>query len=1015
MAVRRGGALMRNETTKIGTSSSVFNGPPEPDKAAMLEAFSVLFEPDDIIELRAFRKGKKQTDAGYFDGSHRKALTEIAWKYSKTGAAVYVILNRVDPQLLGRYANRMQSYAQATTTDANIVQRRWLLVDLDPARPKDTSATEAQLQAVRDKANACHEFLRDQGWPEPITAESGNGMHLLYPLDLPNDDTIRGIIRGCLEGLGHRFDDQVVSVDRSVFNAARIIKLYGTVATKGDHTPGTPWRLSRMVSIPERGDVVTLEQLKAIHPAKTEGNKARQQQSGNTTYERVAFDLIDFLDRLAIEYDQDLHDGRERYKLYHCPFDPSHGKGEAAIFRSPDGKLGFKCQHNSCADRKWGDVRALIDGPKDERARRSDASPEQNIDTMIDALPSDTERDTARQVLAALEHIPGDAVLGEGPKKAPLRAERAIGYGLNNEYAADPDTVMLGRELCARWDRRNDRDSVGSYDRADPYYVAKGTPISIDSVFKLARGHGWAGKVAQTENGDIDTNTPPPKPDAAMLFGLVGDVARAAAKDSEVNPVAAALNFLSFLGSQIGRDVYLQVGNTYHHPNLFTLQAGRSGRGRKGDSIALIHRIRRRIDEVFAGTLGQTHTGGLSTREGLALLIHDGFRDGKKEVEPILDKRLWVVESEFANVLHQGKREGNTLSAALRDTWDGVSIKPAIKTSRVWASRPHIGLACAITPSELTGLIASRDLTNGFANRFLIVWAERTGLVPFPRPTPKDVLDELTSRTASVISFAKGKYPAEADTREMQLSQAARECYDAAYRTELNRPEASDLLTSLLERRAPYSLRLAMLFALTDKTLVIEKHHLEAALGWIRYARDSVRFIFAEAAGVADGEERADIARRLLDFLKDKPDGATRTVVINDCFGKRVSASKIDDAIKGLMTATPPRIDIEERARDRGKPGSPTKIYRAISNEVRGTCGISGMSGTTRDSGFAERAESGGLWETITGTSSTLRDIPQHSEIAESHESSHIPHYPQVPHQPIGTSGAASGVIEVTI
>ena len=138
-------------------------------------------------------------------------------------------------------------------------------------------------------------------------------------------------------------------------------------------------------------------------------------------------------------------------------------------------------------------------------------------------------------------------------------------------------------------------------------------------------------------------------------------------------------------------------------------------------------------------------------------MIHDGWTMGKKVVQPIHDKRLWVIESEFANVLHQGKRDGNTLSSALRDAWDGVSIKPATKGHpRVWASDPHICLSGAVTPSELHGLIEARDLTNGFANRFLVIWAERTTMIPFPKATSQAEVDALAQRVVEVIRFAGG-------------------------------------------------------------------------------------------------------------------------------------------------------------------------------------------------------------------------------------------------------------------
>lgn len=179
-----------------------------------------------------------------------------------------------------------------------------------------------------------------------------------------------------------------------------------------------------------------------------------------------------------------------------------------------------------------------------------------------------------------------------------------------------------------------------------------------------------------TDNQEDDL-IPPPEPTKPMFYGLVGKMAAIAAEKTEVNPVAAAAAFLSFLGANCGRDTFLNVANTCHHPRLFTLHIGRSGRGRKGDSQQLTLRIRQHIDSLDKKLLGQLHTGGLSSREGLASLIQDAQGDKGG----MIDKRLWVIESEFSNVLHQTKRDGNTLSSSLRDAWDGGDIKPAIKSS----------------------------------------------------------------------------------------------------------------------------------------------------------------------------------------------------------------------------------------------------------------------------------------------------------------------------------------------
>jgi hypothetical protein len=155
-----------------------------------------------VIELRSFAKGRKRTDAGYFDGDHRQALAEHAARLNGAGAAVYVTLNPINPQLLSRYANRIEVGATATTTDAQVTRRRWLLLDFDPTRPTDTSATDAQLESAKGAARACFRSLRAEGWPDPLAAESGNGAHLLYPLDLPNDNESRDLVKGALDRAG---------------------------------------------------------------------------------------------------------------------------------------------------------------------------------------------------------------------------------------------------------------------------------------------------------------------------------------------------------------------------------------------------------------------------------------------------------------------------------------------------------------------------------------------------------------------------------------------------------------------------------------------------------------------------------------------------------------------------------------------------------------------------------------------------------------------------------------------
>lgn len=341
---------------------------PKPDKAGMRAALDTMFDPDQVIELRALHKGRKRTDAGYFDGEHRDALVNEAARLNAAGAAVYVTMNKIDPQLLGRCCNRVQDYVTVTVTDKDVIRRRWLLTDFDPVRPTDTSATDVQVAAAEARASACCDAMKAEGWPDPLIAASGNGAHLLYPIDLPNDAESTALVKGALAGVAAQFDTETVKVDQAVFNGGRITKAYGTVATKGDHTPLTPWRLSTMVSSPDRDVVVTADQLRALHPKGNGVDPKAGRAWGPGDLDQ--FDLPAFLMRLGIAYDQDMHEGADRYKLDHCPFNLEHGRGEAAIFRQPNGRLGFKCQHESCLDKHWQDVRALVNDPGGARKYR---------------------------------------------------------------------------------------------------------------------------------------------------------------------------------------------------------------------------------------------------------------------------------------------------------------------------------------------------------------------------------------------------------------------------------------------------------------------------------------------------------------------------------------------------------------------------------------------------------------------------------------------------------------------
>ncbi len=217
----------------------------DPHAEMIWKSLDTLYDEGAVIELRAF--GRLHNESGYFDD--HDALVKEAVSLDRCGFQCYVVMNEVDPALLARATNRTVADPERATTDRDIVRRRWLLVDVDPVRPSGTSASRAEKAAAKAQAQDIARFLCDEGWPDPVAADSGNGYHLLYKVDLPNDDESRQLVKAILQALASEFDDDQVKIDTSVHNAARIVRLYGTLTRKGTQTPDRPHRRSRILKI----------------------------------------------------------------------------------------------------------------------------------------------------------------------------------------------------------------------------------------------------------------------------------------------------------------------------------------------------------------------------------------------------------------------------------------------------------------------------------------------------------------------------------------------------------------------------------------------------------------------------------------------------------------------------------------------------------------------------------------------------------------------------------------------
>jgi uncharacterized protein DUF3987 len=339
------------------------------------KASALLIEPGAVFEVRAldaklgsnYRIG---TVAGYFDSAD-DCVTEL--KKLSAAMGIYITLNPVNSALLARCANRLDYAPKDTaTSDQYILRRVRLLIDVDPVRPSGISASKSEKAAARKKAVEIRDYLRARGWPEPLIADSGNGYHLVYLIDLPCEDD--GLVEKVLNALADRFDGDGVRIDRAVHNPARIVRLYGTLAAKGDNTQERPHRFSEILKAPEAFEAVTAEQLLALVDQLQPEDPAPVEVSPAPT---GTFDVEGFLTRYGVEVSERTTepDDSIKWTLSHCPFNPDHVK-DVAVYQYPDGKLGFHCFKSSCAGKHWRDFRRYFEPERKSLALRVEADAE---------------------------------------------------------------------------------------------------------------------------------------------------------------------------------------------------------------------------------------------------------------------------------------------------------------------------------------------------------------------------------------------------------------------------------------------------------------------------------------------------------------------------------------------------------------------------------------------------------------------------------------------------------------
>ena len=303
---------------------------------------------------------------------------------------------------------------------------------------------------------------------------------------------------------------------------------------------------------------------------------------------------------------------------------------------------------------------------------------------------------------------------------------------------------------------------------------------------------------------------------------------------------------------------------------------GQTSKARKGTAEKEVRYIVQ--NAIPEWTRGECR-GNLSSGEGLVWAVRDADGDDSG----IKDKRLYLVQAEYGSVLKVMGREGNSLSGVIRDCWDGESLMPMTKNSRIKATNPHIVIAGHVTEEELKKHLTSTEACNGFGNRFAWFMVRRSKALSRPTEPDQRTLSPLLNRLKEAATLGK-------QSRYLKMSTLALEEWDAVY------PDLSEgrsgMVGALLGRAEAQVLRLAGLYALLEKSNYIKRVHLEAALALWQYVEDSVEYIFGDVTG-----ER--IADKILDGIKTH--GQLTDSEISDLFNRNILAIQLDEAKRRLQ------------------------------------------------------------------------------------------------------------------
>jgi P4 family phage/plasmid primase-like protien len=489
--------------------------PPIASRAEIEHAYD-LIHGGNPTELRVPDMPNNGTGSGTF--SDREKLVNTALNVSACKVpGVFWTIQKLKP---AKFTNTWAWQVRSTTKDDGIEAYRWLPIDCDPAREPGHSATDAEKAKALGVAEEIRGFLNIHAL-NYVFADSGNGYHILIPIDVANKKENTTLINQILHALDLRFGTNEVAIDGRVSNPGRILKAYGTVVRKGLHTEERPHRRSGIIRGSEVQARLDIAQLDSLLVSIREGLTPEQQTETTSTAcgskeaasdEAVEFSLSEvkeFLKWAGLNYIQEKVAGDLRILVMQCIYDHksrTHTKKEAWVGVNECAQKRFKCQHDTCRDKKWHDFRAEVEKRMGKRFKFAAPPEDKNSYDYSEkklALLSDSTTDSVRSNLlrngtidaVTPEFVLTDALGNYLKFESRAAAELALREDLAIEFEGDAELIEASFK-AVNWETNSSvlvmtsEDNIPLTERGNALRLLK----ERGRVLRYVPGTGWMGR-----------------------------------------------------------------------------------------------------------------------------------------------------------------------------------------------------------------------------------------------------------------------------------------------------------------------------------------------------------------------------------------------------------------------------------------------------------------------------------------------------------------------------------------